>query len=183
MWIYLDPFLVPLYSLTDSFIINSWLGTFLLAMLVVVVGEFTISIVYRVNARHLGELNQRVKHFSELSEKAFKLGDKENYKAVNKQANDAYGHVFFNKFGLSAAMLWPAFFALDWMQQYFSETDLPIPFTSTAMNYVLALLLCYIAARIVFGRFKRRLPYFKQHYRMLDAYSKDSVEAESAPKA
>lgn len=182
MWVYIDPFISPLFSLTGSVVVNSWLGTFLLALLVVVVGEFTISIVYRVNRRHLGELNRRLKHFSELSEKAFRGGDRENYKAVNKQANDAYGHVFFNKFGLSAAMLWPAFFALDWMQQYFSDTPLPIPFTSASLNYVVALLICYIAARMVFGRVKRHLPYFKQHYRMLDAYSKESVDAESAPK-
>ncbi len=182
MWVYLDPIILPLYSLTGSFVGNSWIGTFLLAMLAVVVGEFTISIVYRVNRRHLGELNQRLKHYSELSEKAFQSGDKDNYKAVNKQANDAYGHVFFNKFGLSAAMLWPAFFALDWMQRYFSETNLPIPFTSSTMNYVVALLVCYIAARMVFGRVKRRLPYFKHHYKMLDAYSQESVKAESAPR-
>ena len=128
MWHYCDPYLLALYRLTGVVSLDGLIGTFLVALLVVVIGEFTISIVFRINRKHLDRLNENLKKYSELSQEALRLGDEVSYKALNKQANDAYGHVFFNKFGLSAAALWPAFFALDWMQPHFAETGIAIPF-------------------------------------------------------
>ncbi len=149
----LDPCFLPFYRLTGLPGLDGIIGTFLLALAVVVVGEFTISLVFLANRRHLDNLNRRLQKY--------------------KQANDAYGHVFFNKFGLSAAALWPAFFALDWMQPHFAETGVPIPGYSSGVNYVVAFLVCYILARIVFGRLKRHLPYFRGQYRMLQSYGRD----------
>jgi hypothetical protein len=143
-----------------------------LALAVVVVGEFTISLVFLANRRHLDNLNRRLQKFNDLSQEALRLGDETSYKALNKQANDAYGHVFFNKFGLSAAALWPAFFALDWMQSHFAETGITVPIYPSGVNYVVVFLGCYVLARIIFGRLKRHLPYFGSQYRMLQSYGK-----------
>ena len=173
MWYYFDPYLLAFYRITGVGSLDGMIGTFLVALAAVVIGEFTISIVFRVNRRHLDKLNRQLKKYSDLSQEALRLGDEASYKALNKQANDAYGHVFFNKFGLSAAALWPAFFALDWMQPHFAETGIAVPGFSSGVNYVVAFLVCYILARIVFGRLKRHLPYFRGQHRMLQSYGRD----------
>jgi hypothetical protein len=178
---YLDSFLLPFYRLTGISALDGIIGTFVLALMVVVMGEFTISLVFLANRKHLDKLNQDLKKYSDLSQEALQLGDQHSYRALNKQANDAYGHVFFNKFGLSAAALWPAFFALDWMQPHFIETGVAVPGYPSGANYVLVFLCCYILARIVFGRLKRHLPYFRSQYRMLQSYGKDRPASSEEP--
>jgi hypothetical protein len=170
-----DPVLITLYRLTGYPLADYFLGTFLLALLAVVVGELTISIVFKVNKAHLDRLNAKVEKMSHLSEEALRLGDEESYKAINKEGNDAFGHLFFNKFGLSAASLWPIFFALAWMQERFSEIGLPLPWIGWEINYFFFFLLCYILARIFFGRIKRKLPYFRGMHQTLLTYEKSDV--------
>jgi hypothetical protein len=173
---FLDPLLILLYRLSGYPLLDYYLGTFLLALLTVVVGELTISIVFRINRAHLDKLNARVEEMQALSEEALRLGDEKAYRAVNKEGNDAFGHLFFNKFGLSAASLWPIFVALAWMQERFAEIGLPLPWTGWEINYVFFFLLCYILARILFGQVKRHLPYFKGMHQMLKVYDqKDAV--------
>ena len=171
----LDPLLILLYRLSGNPLADYYLGTFLLALLTVVVGELTISIVFRINKAHLDKLNTHVEKMKRLSEQALDLGDKKAYRAINKEGNEAFGHLFFNKFGLSAASLWPIFFALAWMQERFAEIALPLPWTGWEINYVLFFLLCYILARIFFGRVKRHLPYFRGMHRMLKVYNNKSM--------
>ncbi len=171
----LDPALITLYRLTGYPLLDYYLGTFLLALLTVLVGEFTISLVFRVNRRHLEKLNSRYQDLSQLSAEALQRGDKENYKACNKEGNEAFGQLFFNKFGLSAASLWPIFFALAWMQERFSEIGLPLPWLGWEINYFFFFLLCYILARIVFGKLKSKLPYFKGIHQTLRGYEKENV--------
>jgi len=167
-----DPVLITLYRLTGHPLMDYYLGTFLLALLTVLVGEFTISLVFKVNKAHLDRLNAKVEKMSHLSEEALRLGDEESYKAINKEGNDAFGHLFFNKFGLSAASLWPIFFALAWMQERFSEIGLPLPWIGWEINYFFFFLLCYILARIFFSRIKRKLPYFRGMHQTLLTYEK-----------
>jgi hypothetical protein len=168
----LDPFLIILYRLTGNPMADYFLGTFLLALLAVVVGEFTISIVFKVNKAHLDKLNARVEKMKHLSSEALALGDQAGYKACNKEGNDAFGQLFFNKFGLSAASLWPIFFALAWMQERFAEIGLPLPWIGWEINYFFFFLLCYILARIFFSRIKRNLPYFRGIHQTLLTYEK-----------
>jgi hypothetical protein len=168
----LDPFLIILYRLTGNPMADYFLGTFLLALLAVVVGEFTISIVFKVNKAHLDKLNARVEKMKHLSSEALALGDQAGYKACNKEGNDAFGQLFFNKFGLSAASLWPIFFALAWMQERFAEIGLPLPWLGWEINYFFFFLMCYILARIFFSRIKRNLPYFRGIHQTLLTYEK-----------
>lgn len=172
---FLDPVLILLYRLTGDPLTDYYLGTFLLALLTVLVGEFTISFVYRINKTHLEKLNARVEKMKRLSSEALALGDQEGYKACNKEGNDAFGQLFFNKFGLSAASLWPIFFALAWMQERFAEIDLPLPLIGLEINYFFFFVLCYIAARIFFGRIKPKLPYFKGIHQTLLTYEKSET--------
>ena len=168
----LDPILITFYRLTGYPLVDYYLGTFLLALLTVVVGELTISLVFRINKAHLDKLNAHVEKMKRLSSEASALGDQAGYKACNKEGNDAFGQLFFNKFGLSAASLWPIFFALAWMQERFSDIDLPLPWVGWEINYFFFFLLCYILARIFFGRIKRNLPYFKGIHQTLLTYEK-----------
>lgn len=171
MWEFFDPYLLPLYNITGVEGLDGLIGCFSVALIASVVGEFTISIVFRLNRKHLDKLNSNLENYSALSHEALRCGDEASYKALNKQANDAYGQVFFNRFGLSAASLWPAFFALDWIQRHFGKTGICIPFSTSGANYFMVFLLCYVFARIVFGRLKRHLPYFRGQYAMLLAYN------------
>jgi hypothetical protein len=174
-----DPILIHLYRITGFPLLDYYLGTFLLAFLTVLVGEFTISIVFKVNKAHLDRLNARMEKMSRLSEQALEMGDKESYKAVNKEGNDAFGQLFFNKFGLAAASLWPIFFALAWMQERFAEVGLPLPWVGWEINYVFFFLLCYIPARILFGKMKRHLPYFRGVHETLMSYEQAGMGTKS----
>jgi len=171
----LDPILITFYRLTGDPLTDYYLGTFLLASLTVLAGEFTISLVFRANRRHLEKLNSRYQDLNRLSTEALERGDMESYRACNKEGNDAFGQLFFNKFGLSAASLWPIFFALAWMQERFSEISLPLPLIGLEINYFFFFLLCYILARIVFGKLKSKLPYFKGIHQTLRDYEKENV--------
>ncbi|NHM27234.1 hypothetical protein G7K71_09590 [Desulfofundulus sp. TPOSR] len=177
LWELVDQVLIMFYKISGHPVFDYFLGTFLVALLAVVIGEFTISIVFLVNKNHLDRLNTRLADLQQLSLAALKLGDKKSYDACNKEANDAFGRAFFNMFGLSAAALWPAFFALAWMQQRFAGIGFPIPFTGLAVNYVFTFLICYILARMFFGRVKNRLPYFRGIHRMLMAYEENSSKS------
>ena len=178
-----DPILITLYKLTGYPLPDYFIGTFLLALLTVLVGELTISLVFRVNRRHLEKLNSRYHELTRLSAEALKRGDKENYKACNKEGNDAFGQLFFNKFGLSAASLWPIFFALAWMQERFAGIGLPLPLIGWEINYFFFFLLCYIAARIFFGQIKPKLPYFRGVHQTLMSYEQSATGSEGLTDA
>ncbi|MEJ5358670.1 MAG: hypothetical protein WHT06_08345 [Desulfobacterales bacterium] len=154
----LDLWLAPLFGLTASMPANGAIGTFLLAGIVVLLGELTLRIVARVNRDHLARLEAELKNYQELTREAERRGDAASYKALNRQANSAFGHVFFNKFGLSAAALWPCFFALDWLQARFDPGGVPLPGKPEGVNYVLVFLAAYILARILAGRLRRAAP-------------------------
>jgi hypothetical protein len=174
MWGFCDPYLLALYRITGIERLDGLIGTFLVALLAAVIGEFTISIVFRINRRHLDGLNSDLEKYSHLSQEALRRGDAASYKALNQQGNDAYGQ--------SAASLWPAFFGLDWMERHFAEPGIAVPLYPSGANYVVVFLLCYILARIVFGRLKRHLPYFKGQYAMLQSYDTPGQSAEKPPR-
>lgn len=157
-----DGVLASFYMITSDPIANYYIGTFVLALLSVIIGEFTASLVFRVNRSHLENLDRRLSDMKQLSRKALEAGDEKSYKACNNVANEAFGRSFFNKFGLSAASLWPCFFALAWMQRHFLGASIPVPLVGLEVSYFPTFVVAYIAARIFFGKIKHRLPYFRQ---------------------
>jgi hypothetical protein len=152
---FFDAIFISFYRTTGNPVGDYLIGTFLLALLSVLVGQTTLFLVFRANRSHIEGLDTRLATLNRLTASAMKMGDKQSYKSLNKEANDTYGHVFFNRFGLSAASLWPVFFALAWMQERFAPIAIPIPLLGLKANYFVVFLVSYIAATILFRRSKR----------------------------
>jgi len=160
-WQSLDVFLVNMYSVTGSPVIDYFTGTLLLALITVLIGDFTTSLVYRANKSHFTFLNSRLAELHDISMMALKLKDRSNYHAVNREANDTFGLFFFGLAGLSAAYLWPAFFAVAWMQTRFADIAFPLFMTGWNANYTFTFLVSYLLMRLLFSRLRPYLPYFK----------------------
>lgn len=175
----LDRLLIGFYRLTGNPVGDYFLGTFLIALLAVVLGEFTISLAFRFNRKHLAALNARLAKMHNLSLAALKAGEHGQYRACNREANDAFGRVFFNAIAFSAAYLWPVPFVLAWMQMRFGDIGIPVPFTGLAVNYLVVFLICYVLARMLFGTLRPKLPYFGKIQKMLDANGSKAEDLES----
>lgn len=159
-------------------------GTYLaavlgLAALATVAGEITLALGYRINRRYLRKLSEELARYQELSDEAERVGDHAAYQAVNKAGNEIWGKFFFFKIALSAAALWPIFFALAWLQKHYGDLDLPVPRTALSLNYVVVFLMAYVLARFMFSRISRKLPFFRTVLRMVDA---DAHHSDTAPR-
>ncbi|MBD3166259.1 hypothetical protein GF324_06655 [bacterium] len=179
LFLWMDPALIWMYRITGNPVVDFFLGTLLLALTSVVVGEFTISLAFRANRKHIDKLNEAMVDYNNASVEAAKAGDKAGWKQLNKQANDAFGKVFFQQIALSTASLWPAFLALGWMQLRFSQLEFPLPYGGFGLfggtvGYTFIFILSYILTRILFGKIKYKLPYFRTMKPILDAYKRQS---------
>lgn len=170
MWTLVDPYVIWLYRLTGYAFTDFLLGTFVLAWVALLVGEFTISVVFLAARQRIDASTHEALHYQDLSEEAMSAGNKEAYRAANKLANDAFGRSFFMQIALSAAFLWPIFFALDWMGHRFSELEFRILFTDYSVGYTCVFITLYAAAYMIFKRIKYRLPYFRNIGAILDNY-------------
>jgi len=169
----IDPVLIGPYRLAGDPMLGFLIGTFCLCLLGVVLGEFTISAAIRFNRRHIQSLKDELSHKETLSVQAYAEGDKISYKALNKDANDAWGRYFFIMAGYSAGILWPVPLALAWMQTRFQSVEFemlfPLNFVfGDHVGYPFVFFPMYILARIVFKYLRPRLPYFKGVQAMLD---------------
>ena len=174
-WIFLvlDPYLIWLYRITGNAWVDFFFGTLVLAFMAVIIGEFTISLLFLAMRKHIDRTNAEVDKYYQLSLEALKAGDQETYRAVNKLGNDAFGKSFFLQVGLSAGRLWPLFLPLAWMQHRFAEVEFPLPFISISLGYIGVFIVLYIVAFLAFKRIKRRLPYFRRVQEILDSYKRD----------
>lgn len=164
--------LIYSYRLTDIPIVDYMIGTFVLSMIAVLIGELTVSIALKANMPYIGELSRTMKEKEALAIRAYENGDKKGYKALNKEATDAWGKKFFSMMGHSAAILWPIPFALGWMQTRFQdvafEVTVPFSYVIDTVGYTFSFFPIYILARIVFGQMRPWLPYFSSiHKNML----------------
>jgi ABC-type multidrug transport system fused ATPase/permease subunit len=167
---FLDPYFIWMYRLSGYTFADFLVGTFLLALMAVVIGELTISVVFLLSRRGVDKINAEVVKYYRLSEDALSAGDRVSYKATNKLANDAFGKWFFMQFGLSAAFIWPIFFVLAWMQTRFADVEFPLFFTQFSLGYVGVFITLFAAAYMTFKRIKYRIPYFKRIKKILDLY-------------
>ncbi len=71
------------------------LGTFVLALMSVIIGEFSISLIFRINRTFIDKQTDEIVRYQNLSIDALAAGDKEAYHASNKMANEAFGKSFF----------------------------------------------------------------------------------------
>lgn len=169
IYAYVDPFIIWSYRITGHPFIDFLIGTFLVGLCAVAIGEFTISLAFLANRKTIDKNSDEVVRYQNLSVDALEAQNKSAYTAANKLGNDAFGKSFFLQIALSTAFLWPAPFALGWMQYRFSEVEFRVIFTDHMVGYPFVFFPLYVAAYLVFKRFKYRIPYFRRIKKILDA--------------
>lgn len=155
---FLDPHLIWFYRLTGHAGLDLVIGTLVLAVMALLIGELCVFLAFRFIRKHVDGYAEEACRYQTLSMDALKAGNKEAYTAANKLANDAFGHSFFQQLTLSAAFLWPVFFALAWMQYRFLEVEFPIPGTNWSMGFIGIFIVIYIAAYLLM----KRLPWLRR---------------------
>lgn len=175
----LDPFLIRFYRLTGYAWADFLIGTLVLALLALIIGEVTISLAFLAVKKRSDRVTEESRRYQNLSLDALKAGDKQAYNATNKLANDAFGKSFFMQIALSAAFLWPIFFALAWMDYRFAGLEFPVPFTAYSLGYIGVFILVYAAAYLIFKRVIYKLPYFRRIKAILDTYRSRAGELKS----
>lgn len=167
----IDSYIIFFYRVTGIGMVDYMFGTFCLSLIAVLLGELTISLAIKANTPYLADLSLCMKKKEALSIKAYETGDMAGYKALNKEATDAWGRKFFAMLAHSAAILWPVPFALGWMQTRFAGIDFPIAFpfslVTDSVGYTFSFSPIYVLARIVFGKLRPHLPYFASVHRQL----------------
>ncbi len=160
---WLDALLIAPFRLPDSAHAGLWLGSAVLACWCVILGEITSTVLFLLGRRQYLEMQDKMIRAHNLSVDALHSGDKAAYLAINSQAHEHFGKTFFAEAGLGISSLWPAPFALGWMAVRFEGIPLySVPGTSLQMGYVFVFLSLYILERLIFSRFKRCLPLFRQ---------------------
>jgi hypothetical protein len=168
-----DRFLITFYRVTGYSLLDYFIGTMFLGFLCVVIGELSVSLAIRFNKRYLDSMSQEITEKERLSMAAYRAGDKDGYKALNKEATDVWGKHFFTMVAYSAGILWPIPFALGWMQTRFSgvEFDLAFPLSlafGKSVGYIFTFIPIYILCRIIFKYLRPYLPYFKGVQKLLN---------------
>ena len=179
LWMLVDPYIMWLYRLTGHAFADFLCGTFILAWISLLVGEFTISAVFLAARERIDVSTNEARRYQDLSAEALSAGNKEAYRAANKLANDAFGKSFFMQIALSAAFLWPIFFALGWMQYRFFDVEFELFFTGYTVGFACVFIALYAAAYIIFKRLKYKLPYFRRIKVILDAYGQRTGQSKS----
>jgi hypothetical protein len=175
----MDPYLIWFYRITGHAFPDFLIGTFVLAWIALIIGEFTISLAFLAGRKRINKSNDDMLRFQNLSVNALKAGNKEAYLASNKLANDAFGNSFFMQIALSAAFLWPIFFSLAWMQYRFSDVEFEVLFLDRSVGHVCIFITLYAAAYLIFRKIKHRLPYFRRINKILDSYQGNNGEIKS----
>jgi len=179
VYLYLDPYLIWFYRLSDSAAVNFLLGTLALVVLSLLVGEFTSFLASLIVRRHFEQVTGEAKRYQDLSMEALKAGDRPAYEGANKLADEAFGKSFYSQVALSATFVWPIFFALGWMQYRFLEVAYPLPLIGYPLGYAGVYVILYIAAYFVFKPVKRRMPYFRRLKELRDASGRWARERKS----
>ncbi len=159
--IWSDRYIIALYKLTGIPLLDYFLGSFLLCLLAVIVGEIMIKTIFVINSEHIHKSNKELVDMKNLSMQAAEVGERGAYEACNKLANDAFGKVFFQSIALSSAKLCPAFFALSWTQYRFFDINFQIsiaaPLFEASIGYLPVFIMFYILARIAIANAKNEL--------------------------
>jgi hypothetical protein len=165
IYLYIDAFLIYFYRLVPVPIAGYMIGTFVLALLSVVAGQLTYAVAYRWNRSWLNTDSREMIKNHNLSLRALAAKDKKAYKACNKVANDAFGKHFFAQMAMGMSSLWPAPFALAWLETRFSDVPFllpfPLPYIGETVGYPATFIPMFVLVHILFGKIKYRLPFFR----------------------
>jgi len=149
-YLFFDPCFIWFYRLTGSAAANFLLGTFMVAVLSLLVGKITSFLASFLVRRHFEEVTGEAKKYHDLSMEALKAGNRPAYEAANEVANEAFSKSFFMQMALSATFFWPIFLVLGWMQYRFLDMEFPIPGTSWSLGFIGAFIVIYVAAYLLF---------------------------------
>lgn len=155
----IDPYLIWWYRLTGNVWVNFVIGTFMLAVICLLLGEATLYLVFQVSRKRLAEKIEEADKYQTLSIEALKAGNREAYEAADKLAKEAFSRSFMHQLALGGAFLWPVCFALAWMQYRFLEVEFPIPGTSWSLGYIGVFVIIYVTAYILLKRLKRAVSF------------------------
>lgn len=157
--LFLDPWLIAPFRMPDSATAGFFLGVALLCLYCVLLGDAAYLGVLAMNRSRAAAFRAKMEQQNELAETALRMGDKESYKAVNKQALDAFGHSFSLGAASFTSSLLPLPFALAWMHLRFAQTapELPfaLPLAGSSPTYLFYFVLLYILVRVVYGKTMR----------------------------
>jgi hypothetical protein len=162
----LDPFLIWAFRLAEDPWAGFFIGSIVLNLMCVVLGDATSILARRLNRKVYGRYHDEMVRHHNLSVRALRHSDKEAYKAVNKQAHEAFGKYFFSQAGAFTLSIWPLPFALAWMEQRFGGIALTLPFAVPGVGqdvlYPFFFIPIYIAVRILYGKVMRRLTFYQR---------------------
>ena len=180
LYYWVDSLLIYSFRLIPVPILGYYLGSAVVALLCVILGQLTIAAAFTWNRRYIDSDNHRMIHMHNLSMRALLAKDKIAYKKINREANDAFGKVFFAQIALAVSSLWPLPLAIGWMQSRFLDVTFPLPVTlpwvGDKVGYLFTFLPIYILVYILFGKIKRWLPFFRKIARILDQYDQEGAE-------
>ncbi|SHO47847.1 hypothetical protein [Desulfopila aestuarii] len=161
----LDPWLIAPFRWLPSASAGYLLGTVILALYCILLGDLSASLVTFINKKYIRKMQAKMDHNHELSETALKLGDKESFKAVNKQGLDAFGHSFSLGAAIFCVSIWPMPFALAWLSLRFVDAPLELPFhlpfLGNTVEYFPSFLLVYIATRMLYSAIMGRMTWYR----------------------
>jgi hypothetical protein len=158
-FVILDPYLIWFYRVPGNAWVGFFLGTFVLALICLILGDATAVVANRLVGRHMENHAAEALKYGDLSITAAKAGDKPAYQAANRLANEAFGLSFFSLMALSMARLWPLPFALAWMQYRFLDVEVPLPLLPWSLGYIGVFILIYILAYFLLKRVRGILPF------------------------
>ena len=128
-----------------------WLGTALLCLWAVLVGDITYRTVKRFNKKIMHERNEEMMSWQNIAMNALKAGNKEVFTGANKLANDAFGRSFFMQLAMGMASLWTAFLGAAWLQARFQGVPVPVPYTDWEFRWLPSYVVMYIVIRISYA--------------------------------
>ena len=188
----IDGFLISFYRIIEIPILGYYLGTALLSLICVVIGQMTYCWAYRRNHRFFSSDNREMVRMHNLSIRALGAKNKGAYKNCNKQANDAFGKYFFAQVAIGISSLWPVPFGLGWMQSRFADVDFALPMTlpgfGSSVGYLFTFFPIYVMVYMLFGKIKHQIPFFSSFERwrkktLTEAEEMMSFADLSGPKA
>ncbi len=149
LYFYMDPVLIQPYRWLSDPVWAWWLGTVLVTALAILVGELTVALGKKLNRRILAASSGEAREMERKSMQALRAGDKAAYKALNRQANEAFGQSFFQKAALGASSLWSAFMVAGWVEARFAGLgEIPLPGVGASVSWVQAYIASYLALRL-----------------------------------
>ncbi len=162
----LDPFVIWAFRVSEESWVGFLFGSLILNLACVMLGDVTSILARRLNRKVYGAYHDEMVKHHNLSVKALRTSDKEAYKAVNKQAHEAFGKYFFSQAGAFALSIWPLPFALAWMEMRFGGIPMDLPFAIPGVGksvfYPFFFIPIYIVVRISYGKLMRMSPVYRR---------------------